>query len=75
MRRAFCTFTIAAVAFAIVTASPSTQQTVANRTAATAPAGAVDSALFSGLRWRSIGPARGGRSIAVAGSSSRPYEY
>jgi photosystem II stability/assembly factor-like uncharacterized protein len=75
MRRAFCTFTIAAVAFAIVTASPSTQQTVANRIDATAPAGAVDSALFSGLRWRSIGPARGGRSIAVAGSSRRPYEY
>jgi photosystem II stability/assembly factor-like uncharacterized protein len=30
---------------------------------------------FSGLRWRSIGPARGGRSIAVAGSSTRPLEY
>src|SRR4029453_10259237 len=38
------------------------------------PAATVDSALFSGLRWRSIGPARGGRSIAVAGSSSRPNE-
>src|SRR6476659_4051446 len=27
------------------------------------------------LRWRSLGPARGGRSIAVAGSDARPYEY
>jgi photosystem II stability/assembly factor-like uncharacterized protein len=37
--------------------------------------GAVDSALFSGLRWRSIGPARGGRSIAVSGSDARIHEY
>jgi photosystem II stability/assembly factor-like uncharacterized protein len=35
----------------------------------------VDAALFSGLRWRSIGPARGGRSIAVGGSNARPLEY
>ncbi len=35
----------------------------------------IDPALFGGLHWRSIGPARGGRSQAVAGSSSRPLEY
>lgn len=35
----------------------------------------VDPALFAGLRWRSIGPARGGRSQAVAGTASRPQEY
>jgi photosystem II stability/assembly factor-like uncharacterized protein len=39
------------------------------------PAAGVDPALLTGLRWRSIGPARGGRSIAVAGSSARPFEY
>ena len=39
------------------------------------PAGSIDSSLLSGLRWRSIGPARGGRSQAVAGSTSRPMEY
>ena len=45
-------------------------------TTAQAPAApGVDPALFSGLRWRSIGPARGGRSIAVGGSISRPNEY
>jgi photosystem II stability/assembly factor-like uncharacterized protein len=27
------------------------------------------------LQWRSIGPLRGGRSIAAAGSASRPFEY
>jgi photosystem II stability/assembly factor-like uncharacterized protein len=42
---------------------------------ATAPATGIDSALFSGLRWRSLGPARGGRSQAVAGSVTRPLEY
>ena len=36
---------------------------------------AIDPALLAGLRWRSIGPARGGRSQAVAGSASRPLEY
>ncbi len=35
----------------------------------------IDASLLAGLRWRSIGPARGGRSIAVAGASSRPNEY
>src|SRR2546422_3530850 len=30
---------------------------------------------FGALRWRNIGPNRGGRSIAVAGSVARPLEY
>jgi photosystem II stability/assembly factor-like uncharacterized protein len=30
---------------------------------------------FAALKWRSIGPNRGGRSIAVAGSTARPAEY
>ena len=48
---------------------------------ATAPAPAVqsaptvDPALYGGMRWRSLGPARGGRSIAVGGSEARPIEY
>jgi photosystem II stability/assembly factor-like uncharacterized protein len=35
----------------------------------------IDPKLYAGLRWRSIGPARGGRSIAVAGSAARRDEY
>lgn len=31
--------------------------------------------LLPPLRWRNIGPKRGGRSIAVAGHTDRPYEY
>ena len=30
---------------------------------------------FGALRWRSLGPLRAGRSIAVAGSAQRPLEY
>jgi len=36
---------------------------------------AVAPALFGGLKWKSLGPARGGRSTAVAGSAARPLEY
>src|SRR6185437_8601526 len=35
----------------------------------------VNSAFFGGLEWRGIGPNRGGRSIAAAGSSARIHEY
>lgn len=39
-----------------------------------APAAGVE-AYFGGLKWRNIGPARGGRSISGAGSVARPNEY
>jgi len=34
-----------------------------------------DASYFKALKWRSIGPQRGGRSIASAGSDARPLEY
>jgi photosystem II stability/assembly factor-like uncharacterized protein len=37
--------------------------------------GGEDDGPFGSLRWRNIGPNRGGRSIAVAGSDARPFEY
>lgn len=43
--------------------------------AAAAHAQAIDTLAFTGMRWREIGPFRGGRSVAVAGSTSRPNEY
>jgi photosystem II stability/assembly factor-like uncharacterized protein len=45
-----------------------------NRAPAMQPA-RFDSSAFAGMRWREIGPFRGGRSSAVAGSAARPYEY
>ena len=35
----------------------------------------VDESYLTGLKWRNIGPNRGGRSIAAAGSTARPLEY
>jgi photosystem II stability/assembly factor-like uncharacterized protein len=32
-------------------------------------------AQFTGLRWRNIGPNRGGRSLTIAGTAARPLEY
>ena len=33
-----------------------------------------DTSAFAALRWREIGPYRGGRSVAVAGSNKGRYE-
>ncbi len=41
----------------------------------TASAQQYDPKLFDALQWRNVGPDRGGRSIAVAGSRARPMEY
>ncbi|HZS28296.1 MAG TPA: hypothetical protein VFB76_13785 [Candidatus Angelobacter sp.] len=35
----------------------------------------LDPALYSGLRWRMIGPHRGGRTVAVSGVESQPNVY
>ena len=41
---------------------------------APAPPASLEDALLGAYRWRSIGPNRGGRSIAVAGVKGRPRE-
>ncbi|CAN5920359.1 hypothetical protein BH11GEM2_BH11GEM2_12140 [soil metagenome] len=35
----------------------------------------LDTAALNSLKWREVGPFRGGRSVAVAGSATRPNEY
>src|SRR5882724_2847412 len=42
---------------------------------AESPSITADPSLVRPLRWRNIGPLRGGRSLAVAGSAARPLEY
>ncbi|WP_426061369.1 VPS10 domain-containing protein [Hymenobacter sp. B1770] len=42
---------------------------------AKAGVGVLDSALYNGLKWRSIGPYRGGRSCTVTGVSGQPNLY
>ncbi len=65
---------ITALAFAVAVSSFADAQN--RKAAAPRPAAtAADSTFISALKWREIGPYRGGRSVAVAGSASRPYEY
>jgi len=45
------------------------------QTPAPASTGVPDSLAFAALAWREVGPHRGGRSVAVAGSAARPNEY
>jgi photosystem II stability/assembly factor-like uncharacterized protein len=47
----------------------------AARAQATSQASAFDTQFFKGMRWRNIGPNRGGRSIASSGVVGRPNEY
>jgi photosystem II stability/assembly factor-like uncharacterized protein len=54
-------------------APPSTAPT--NAPAASAARANPDSLALAALRWRNIGPNRGGRSLAAAGSRRRPLEY
>jgi photosystem II stability/assembly factor-like uncharacterized protein len=64
---------------AVVTGRLAGQRAPRPARAAPPPAAAVrpvfDSTLFQAMRWRSIGPFRGGRSVAVAGVSSQPFVY
>ena len=54
-------------AFALALSLQSTAQTSVSKT--------IDKKLYSSLKWRSIGPYRGGRSIAVAGHTDQPLTY
>ncbi len=60
-----------------LTAVPAEGQAPARtlRTAAPLTPYTADTSWLNGLRWREVGPARGGRSVAVAGSVQRPNEY
>src|SRR5438034_10776147 len=39
------------------------------------PPGATDEKLFNGMRWRQIGPFRGGRALAIEGVAGEPDTY
>src|SRR5688500_12099015 len=60
--------TVAVLMIAILTGQPAITTPVAGQ------AQAIDPVLLNAYRWRSIGPDRGGRSIAVAGVKGRPRE-
>lgn len=74
-QRAFPFLVAIAVVLAAGASRPSASQPPAAARAAAPQARGYDASLFAALKWRSIGPNRGGRSLAVAGSPSRPNEY
>ncbi|HEX9563308.1 MAG TPA: glycosyl hydrolase [Gemmatimonadaceae bacterium] len=57
------------------TPPPPVPRPPASATQGSLPPVRMDSAVFGGLRWRELGPPRGGRSVAAAGSVARPNEY
>ncbi|MGH7600773.1 MAG: WD40/YVTN/BNR-like repeat-containing protein, partial [bacterium] len=66
--------TALAVAVAAVLFSLSETAFAQKKSAATASAG-YDTSLYRAMKWRSIGPFRGGRSTAVAGVPNQPLVY
>ena len=76
MRRlAVCALTLT-VAGAIVEAARQTASAgVASTGQPAAQEGSPDVGPYPILKWRNIGPNRGGRSLAAAGAPSRPHEY
>src|SRR4029079_3116524 len=69
------TRTAIAVSALVMATTAVPRATDSTRTGALAPSAApLDSAILKSYKWRSIGPDRGGRSIAVSGVKGRPHE-
>ncbi len=67
---------LAPVAIAALLALAPALQAQPRATAVSLPSlPSLDTTQLAALRWREVGPARGGRSVAVAGSVKRPNEY
>ncbi|MEL7193651.1 MAG: exo-alpha-sialidase [Bacteroidota bacterium] len=61
--------------FICLVAFPFSSQAQKRKKDLEAPSLAIDNALFYGLKWRSIGPFRGGRSVASTGVIGQPYTF
>jgi hypothetical protein len=75
MRRA-CRYALFVLSAALLTFAGAWTETGVETEAsqpASSPPG-IDSAILKGFQWRSIGPARGGRSIGVSGVKGRLRE-
>src|SRR5438105_372313 len=75
MRRMWTLSSLVIVLICTGAAALDTAVVSAQRGRGAASAANEDTGPFGALRWRNIGPNRGGRSIAVAGSDARPLEY
>src|SRR5262249_29680945 len=59
----------------LLAATASPRRLIAQAGAPPTPPKSDSNGTFGALKWRNIGPPRGGRSIAAEGSVARPYEY
>ena len=75
MSRARVPRRVALVLAALCAATTGARSAAPPATGADSRAAAIPDDLLKGLRWRSIGPYRGGRSVAVAGVRDQPYVY
>ena len=75
MPRARAARRLALVLAAALAATTGARSAAPPSAAADGRAGAIPDELLRGLRWRSIGPYRGGRVVAVAGLRDQPYVY
>jgi photosystem II stability/assembly factor-like uncharacterized protein len=64
-----------AISFLLIVGSFVLEPTTLHAQRRGGPGQATQAGPFGALRWRSLGPDRGGRSTAVAGSTARPLEY
>ncbi len=74
MLRRLLSYGLVTAAFATAVRPADAQRRPVSATPAAA-APALDSTAFRALRWRNVGPFRGGRAVAVAGIASQPMTY
>ena len=61
--------------FVVLLILPLTVQSQRRKKKSTAPVITVQDSMFHGLKWRNIGPFRGGRSVASSGVVGQPMTY
>src|SRR5262245_18298900 len=59
--------------FSVVFVSPPSGQSAGSPSPT--PRGTIDEKLFNGMRWRQVGPFRGGRALAIEGVVGEPDTY
>jgi len=75
LRQSLCAFALLLCFFAFNQAQKPSRSSATLRTAAPNTAAGVDESLFKAMRWRQVGPFRGGRVLAVTGVPGEPNVF
>ncbi len=68
-------FTVSTLAFLFIACASFSQNTSRKKTTGVVPSGGYSTQLYSGMKWRSIGPYQGGRSLTACGVAGDPLTY